>query len=54
MFDYDWFHGAAFEQQKQTARWYCALAHFPNVDPERARENAELMKFHGELEERSG
>lgn len=53
MFDYDWFHGPAFEQQKQEARWRCALQHFPDIDPERAREHEELMKFHSGLEERT-
>lgn len=53
MFDYDWFHGAAFEQQKLEAQWRCALQHFPDVDPEHAHDHAELTKFHSELEART-
>lgn len=53
MFDYDWFHGASFEQQKLEAKWRCALQHFPDVDPEHARDHAELTKFNSELEART-
>lgn len=53
MFNYDWFHGPGFQQQKDEARWRCSLQHFPDVDPEKARDNAELMKFHSELEQRT-
>ncbi|MGB2987545.1 MAG: hypothetical protein WBE26_16900, partial [Phycisphaerae bacterium] len=53
MFDYDWFHGAAYQQQKQEAKWRCALHHFPDVDPEHAREHKELMEYHSGLEERT-
>jgi len=53
MFDYDWFHGPAFQQQKQEAKWRCALLHFPDVAPERAREHEELMKFFSAVQERT-
>lgn len=53
MFNYDWFHGPVFEQQKKEAQWLCALKHFPDVDPQQARDNKELMKFHSELEQRT-
>lgn len=53
MFDYDWFHGPAFDQQKAAARWQCALHHFPDVDPADAPRNSEIEKFHDELEERT-
>ena len=53
MFDYDWFHGPAFGQQKEEARWRCALQHFPNLDPKQAREDQEFTKFHSGLEERT-
>jgi len=33
MFDYDWFTGKAFEQQKDDARIRCARKRFPEVDP---------------------
>ncbi len=53
MFNYDWFHGPVFEQQKEEAKRLCALKRFPDVDPQHACENKELMKFHSELEERT-
>lgn len=53
MFNYDWFHGPAFGQQKEEAKWRCVLKHFPDVDPEHAQDNAELLRFHSELEERT-
>lgn len=53
MFNYDWFHGPAFEQQKAEARWRCALQHFPNLDPKQAREDEAFTKFHSGLEERT-
>ena len=53
MFNYDWFHGPVFGQQKEEAKRLCALKRFPNVDPQHACENKELMKFHSELEERT-
>ena len=53
MFNYDWFHGPAFEQQKDVARWHCATAHFPDVEPETAMENEAFAKFVAELDERA-
>jgi hypothetical protein len=53
MFHYDWFHGPAFEQQKEEARWRCALKRFRDVDREHAGDHEELMKFRSELEERT-
>lgn len=52
MFDYDWFHGTPFEQQQTEAKWRCALRHFPDIDPDQARDNEEFKKFHSELEAR--
>ncbi len=34
MFDYDWFSGRAFEQQKHEAKLRCAMKHYPDVDPD--------------------
>lgn len=57
MFNYDWFHGPAFEQQKKIARWHCTLQHFPDVNPEHTHEdekgNEKLMAFCSQLEERT-
>ena len=32
MFNYDWFHGNAFEEQQEEARLRCTFAHFPDLD----------------------
>lgn len=53
MFDHDWFHGPAYEQQKEEAKWRCALKHFPDVALQDAREHEPLMQFCSELEERT-
>lgn len=53
MFNYDWFHGEAFQQQIHEAKWCCALQRFPDVDPEKASENEEAMAFYEELEHRT-
>lgn len=50
MFDYDWFHGKAFEQQKQDARLRCARKRFPDVDP--ANPTKPFSSFLSELETR--
>ncbi|MGD2109844.1 MAG: hypothetical protein PVI86_10675 [Phycisphaerae bacterium] len=52
MFDYDWFHGPAFHQQKEEAKWRCTCGHFPDLDPERMPEHKSARKFHDDLEER--
>ncbi len=52
MFDYDWFHGPAFMQQKDEAKWRCTRGHFPDIDPQRIREEERAIQFHRELEER--
>ncbi len=53
MFNYDWFHGTAFEQQQEEAKWRCALRRYPNLDPEHASENEEFTTFLSQLEERT-
>lgn len=52
MFDFDWFHGPAFMQQKEEAKWRCARVHFPEIDPKRIREDDRATQFQSELEER--
>ncbi len=53
MFNYDWFHGQAFAQQKEEARKRCAIQHFPDVDPASHDDDKEFTKFRSELEERA-
>ena len=53
MFDYDWFHGPPFQQQRSEAKRRCTLKHFPDADPETAEENEELMEFYSNLEDRA-
>lgn len=53
MFNYDWFHGSSFEQQRSEAKWRCALNHFPDVDPKEARQNGEFTEFLAKLDDRA-
>lgn len=53
MFNYDWFHGQAYAQQKLMARLQCALQRFPDVDPSAGEPGEEFTRFHDELEERT-
>lgn len=45
MFDYDWFHGIAFEQQQEEARYRCAASHYPDVDHEKCLEDENFRNF---------
>ncbi len=45
MFDYDWFHGAQFDEQQTEAQWRCSLRRFPDLDREDAFENNEFREF---------
>lgn len=53
MFDYDWFHGTAFEQQQEEAKWRCVHTRFSDVDRDRAHEHEGAKQFHSELEVRT-
>ncbi len=53
MFDYDWFHGAAFAQQREEAMWRCASVHFPDLVRDEADDNEDVALFLSELETRS-
>jgi len=50
MFDYDWFRGPVFEQQKHDAKVRCARKHFPDDPPDRPSEA--YRRFLDELEAR--
>jgi hypothetical protein len=52
MFDYDWFHGAALEQQEAEARRRCAGEHFPDVPAEEFAHRSDVSEFLQELEVR--
>ena len=53
MFDYDWFHGPAFQQQRSEAKRRCTLKRFPDADPEKLEASEELKEFHSKLEDRT-
>ena len=52
MFNYDWFHGGAREEQVRTARWRCTQKRFPDATPEELDERDDLRTFFDELEVR--
>jgi len=52
MFDYDWFHGPAFSQQKDEAKWRCTSGRFPDLDAEHLRKDSQAVQFQSDLEER--
>ena len=49
MFNYDWFHGTAFQEQHDEARRRCTHRHFPDRDLARLDEDEELSRFHDDL-----
>lgn len=53
MFNYDWFHGVAFEQQRVEARARCTTQHFSDVDRDKLEEHEPAQKFFEELEDRT-
>jgi hypothetical protein len=55
MFNHDWFHGPAFQEQQSEARYRCTLKHFPDAESESqsAAKRKKLEQFNGELEVRS-
>ncbi|MCL2330910.1 MAG: hypothetical protein FWC56_06375 [Phycisphaerae bacterium] len=53
MFNYDWFTGTLFEQQKQNARLRCARKRFADVTPDQEATHAEFQTFLAELEVRT-
>lgn len=49
MFNYDWFHGAAYQTQKDEARRRCVAAHFPDGVPAHRNGQSEMDAFRSEL-----
>lgn len=50
MFDYDWFYGRGFEQQKLDALTRVALRKFPKLDRTAAEQHAPFSEFRSTLE----
>ena len=44
VFDYDWFHGTRFEDQRAEARIRCALRRFTELDRDAALDNQEFIE----------
>ena len=53
MFNYDWFHGLPFEQQKDEARRRCAARRFPDADLLKTDIDPNIEQFYSELEVRT-
>lgn len=53
MFNYDWFTGPAFEQQKRQARERCAGKKFPDVSADQREHHHDYQRFASELEVRT-
>ncbi len=53
MFNHDWFHGLAYHQQVEEAKWRCAISSFPDVDPGDREKDEEVLKFRDELDVRT-
>ncbi len=49
MFDYDWFHGQAFENQCREAMWRCTLMHFEDATRETIDEHKDALAFRDSL-----
>lgn len=49
MFNHDWFHGPAFQQQQDEARRRCVLRHFSDLEPGEAASHPQAQTFHHEL-----
>ncbi|UCD29340.1 MAG: hypothetical protein JSV03_02335 [Planctomycetota bacterium] len=52
-FDYDWFNGPPFQQQKDRARQQCAAKKFAHLKPEELADNPDYQKFVSDLEVRT-
>ncbi|MCH8148904.1 MAG: hypothetical protein IH987_13145 [Planctomycetes bacterium] len=53
MFDYDWFHGAAFHMQLEESVRRCVLRRFPDVSRDDYETNDEVQEFGSKLETRT-
>ncbi len=53
MFDYDWFHGPAYEQQRNEARMRCMFKKFADRDPDSLEHDDQARSFYEGLVARS-
>ncbi len=53
VFDFDWFHGHQFLEQKEEAKWRCALRRFPDLSRDDAGDNEDFRQFWDELKTRT-
>ena len=53
MFNYDWFHGSPYQQQKDEAKRRCAARRFPDADLDKLNGNPEAARFLAQLEVRT-
>jgi hypothetical protein len=53
VFDYDWFFGGNFDEQREEARWRCSLARFPHLDRDEGLDDKDLVQFWDELKLRT-
>ncbi len=53
IFNYDWFAGPGFQEQRQQAKQRCARRHFPDLTDESAPGDAGYLRFLGALETRT-
>ncbi len=49
MFNYDWFHGPAYEQQRHEATTRCASLHFAHIDVNDREFDEDFRQFRDEL-----
>ena len=50
MFDYDWFFGNNFEEQKHAARWRVTHRKFPEIDAASAMDDPTFRQYYDSLE----
>jgi len=53
MFNYDWFHGIAYDQQLMEARMRCVRKKYPEATPDDYENSAEMQEFEEALDTRT-
>lgn len=49
MFNYDWFHGSPYFQQREEAKWRCAWFNFSDLSHEELLESEEVAEYRESL-----